>query len=153
MTEKSKGKMKLWKKILLILLAIPFVLAAVIGILYLYADNKPDIHKGYNEKIETGGTLEAKFLQYGSYDTEKYTANADKPIKKYTVYYPKELESTDHTYPMILVVNGTGGKAAKYEPQFELFASWGFYRCRYSGQNHRDGRNYCKNAALYARPE
>ena len=27
---------------------------------------------------------------------------------------------------MILVVNGTGGKATKYEPQFELFASWGF---------------------------
>ena len=126
MTAKSKRKMKLWKKILLILLAIPFVIAAVIGILYLYADNKPDIHKGYNEKIETGGTLEAKYLQFGSFETQKYTDKADKPIKKYTVYYPKELESTDHTYPMILVVNGTGGKATKYEPQFDLFASWGF---------------------------
>ena len=126
MAEKSKGKMKLWKKILLILVAIPFVIAAAISALYLYADNKPDIHKGYNEKIETGGTIEAKYLQYGGYDTEKYTAKAEDPIKKYTVYYPKELESTDHTYPMILVVNGTGGKATKYEPQFELFASWGF---------------------------
>ena len=126
MTAKSKRKMKLWKKILLILLAIPFVIAAVIGILYLYADNKPDIHKGYNEKIETGGMLEAKYLQFGSFETQKYTDKADKPIKKFTVYYPKELESTDHTYPMILVVNGTGGKATKYEPQFELFASWGF---------------------------
>ena len=74
--------MKLWKKILLILLAIPFVIAAVIGILYLYADNKPDIHKGYNEKIETGGTLEAKYLQFGSFETQKYTDKADKPIKK-----------------------------------------------------------------------
>ena len=27
---------------------------------------------------------------------------------------------------MILVVNGTGGKATKYEPEFELYASWGF---------------------------
>ena len=105
--------MKLWKKILLIL-----VIAAVIGILYLYADNKPDIHKGYNEKIETGGMLEAKYLQFGSFETQKYTDKADKPIKKFTVYYPKELESTDHTYPMILVVNGTGGKATKYEPRF-----------------------------------
>ena len=86
MTAKSNGKMKLWKKILLILLAIPFVIAAVIGILYLYADNKPDIHKGYNEKIETGGTLEAKYLQYGSYDTEKHTDKADKPIKKYRLH-------------------------------------------------------------------
>lgn len=27
---------------------------------------------------------------------------------------------------MILVLNGTGGKATKYEAQFELYASWGF---------------------------
>lgn len=85
MTKEKKPK--LWKKILLILAAIPFVLAAVIGVLYLYADNKPDIRKGYNEHIETGGELEAKYLQSGSYETAKFTANEEKPIKKYTVYY------------------------------------------------------------------
>lgn len=122
----KEKKMKLWKKILLILAAIPFVLAAVVGGLYLYADNKPDIRKDYNKQIKTGGELEAKYLQYGGCETAKFTAKAEKPIRKYTVYYPKELENTAHTYPMILVVNGTGGKATKYEPQFELFASWGF---------------------------
>lgn len=47
-------------------------------------------------------------------------------MKKYTVYYPAEMEGAERTYPMILVMNGTGGKATKYEPHFQLFASWGF---------------------------
>ena len=57
---------------------------------------------------------------------KKFTAKAEDPIKKYTVCYPQELECSGKPYPMILMVNGTGGKATKYEPQFELFASWGF---------------------------
>lgn len=119
------------KKVLIIaavvLLGIPLVLAAVLGIMFLYADNKPDIHSGYNEKIETGGVIEAKYLQFGEYETKKFTAKEENPIGKYTVYYPEELENDeDINYPMILIVNGTGGKATKYEPQFELFASWGF---------------------------
>lgn len=119
------------KKVLIVvavvLLGIPFVLASALGIMYLYADNKPDIRNGYNEKIETGGVIEAKYLQFGEYETNKFTAKEEKPIEKYTVYYPKALENNnDVTYPMILIVNGTGGKATKYEPQFKLFASWGF---------------------------
>ena len=124
---KQKKKMKLWKKIVLILIAIPVIFAVVLGGLYLYADNKPDILSGYNEKIKTGGKLEAKYLKSGSFETEKYTASEEGPIKFYTVYYPKAIsQNSDKKYRMILVVNGTGGKATKYEPQFELFASWGF---------------------------
>lgn len=122
----KRPKMKLWKKILIVLLAIPVVLAAVLAVVYLYADNKRDIKPGYNQEIETGGTLEAKYLAGGDFETAKFTAEAEDPIKKYTVYYPAELASTDKEYPMILVLNGTGGKATKYEAQFELFASWGF---------------------------
>ena len=120
-TEKPKKK-KGWKIVLLIL---AMIAVALVG-LYLYADNKKDIRAGYNQKIETGGTLEAKYLSGGALTTKKFTAKAEDPIKKYTVYYPEELETADKTYPMILMVNGTGGKATKYEPQFELFASWGF---------------------------
>lgn len=120
-TEKPKEK-KGWKIVLLIL---AILAVALVGI-YLYADNAPVISKGYNEKIETGGTLEAKYLAGGGLAVKKFTAKAEDPIRKYTVYYPDELETSDKTYPMILMVNGTGGKATKYEPQFELFASWGF---------------------------
>ena len=118
--------MKGWKRVLLILLLIPVVIAAILGGLYLYADNKPDIINGYEKSIQTGGSLEAQYLQHGAYDVKKFTAKAETPISMYTIYYPSELETIMQAYPMILVVNGTGGKATKYEPQFELYASWGF---------------------------
>lgn len=125
MAKDKPGKSRR-KKVLKVVLAIPVVLAAVLVGLYLYADNKPDIRPGYNLEIETGGALEAKYLQPGTYEVKKAIAKAEDPIKKYTIYYPAELESTDKAWPMIIMVNGTGGKATKYEPQFELFATWGF---------------------------
>lgn len=94
--------------------------------MYLWADNAPVIYKGYNGNIETGGEIEEKYLQNGEYDTSEITEKEEKPIKKYTVFYPRELESKDIEYPMVLIVNGTGGKATKYEPAFEQLASWGF---------------------------
>ena len=121
--SKEKPKKKRGWKIVLLILAI---LAVALFGLYLYADNRKDIKEGYNLEIETGGALEAKYLAGGGLSVKKFTDNAEDPIKKYTVYYPEELETSDRTYPMILMVNGTGGKATKYEPQFELFASWGF---------------------------
>ena len=120
-SEKPKKK-KGWKIVLLIL---AIITVALVGI-YLYADNAPVIFKGYNEKIETGGSLEEKYLADGGLTTKKFTAKAEDPIKKYTVYYPEKLESSDQKYPMLIVVNGTGFKATKYEPEFELYASWGF---------------------------
>ena len=120
-TEKPKKK-KGWKIVLLIL---AILIAVPVG-LYLYADNRKDIKKGYNLEIRTGGALEAKYLAGGDLETKKFTAKAEDPIKKYTVYYPAEMELSEKSCPMILMVNGTGGKATKYEPQFKLFASWGF---------------------------
>lgn len=120
-TEKPKKK-KGWKIVLLILAILS---AALVGV-YLYADNRKDINEGYNLEIETGGTLEAKYLAGGGLSVKKFTAKAEDPIKKYTVYYPEKLESSDQKYPMLIVVNGTGFKATKYEPEFELYASWGF---------------------------
>lgn len=122
----KRPKMKLWKKIVIVLLAIPIALASAIAVLYLYMDNAPVLHKGYNEKIETGGEIENKYLQNGMHETSRTTAKAEDPIKKYTIYYPSELETSDRQYPMILVVNGTGFKATKYEPMLEQMASWGF---------------------------
>ena len=122
----NKRKRKSWKKAVVILCSIPMVLVVLLAGLYLYADNKPDIHKGYNSKIETGGEVESHYLQSGTFETKTITAPAEKPIGKYTIYYPSQLKSSAQTYPMVLVVNGAGGKATKYVPQFELCASGGF---------------------------
>lgn len=118
--------MKTLFKILKVIFIIILILAAFVVIWYLWADNASVIHKGYNEEIETGGEIEKKYLQNGTYETSKETVKAEDSIKRYTIYYPSELETTDKQYPMILVVNGTGFKATKYEPEFEQLTSWGF---------------------------
>ncbi len=117
-----KSLLKFLKVVLIIIL----ILVAIITVLYLWADNAPVLHKGYNKEIKTGGDIEYKYLQNGKYETSKTTIKEEKPIKKYTIYYPTELKSDDKKYPMILIINGTGGKATKYEPLLEQLSSWGF---------------------------
>lgn len=75
-----KQKMKGWKKAVIILCGIPIVLFVLLAGLYLYADNKPDIHKDYNSKIETGGEIESHYLQSGTFETDKTTAPAENPL-------------------------------------------------------------------------
>lgn len=113
-------------KILKILVIVIIVIAALLGIIYYFWDNAPSVTKKFRDKIETGGEIEAKYLQDGSYEVEKTTAKAEKPINKYTIYYPEELENSSKKYPMVLVINGTGGKATKHEPLLKQLASWGF---------------------------
>ena len=47
-------------------------------------------------------------------------------FEKYEIYYPKELETEDKVYPVIVVCNGTGWKASKSKSVYEHYASWGF---------------------------
>lgn len=121
--------MKLFKvlfKILKWILIVILVLALILVVIYFYADNKKILFKGFAEKIETGGELEKKYIQNGKYEISLKKVKADKPIKKYTIYYPTEMETENKKYPMVLLVNGTGGKASKYEPLLEQLATWGF---------------------------
>lgn len=121
--------MKLFKilfKILKWILIVILVLALILVVIYFYADNKKILFKGFAEKIETGGELEKKYIQNGKYEISVKKVKADKPIKKYTIYYPTEMETENKKYPMVLLVNGTGGKASKYEPLLEQLATWGF---------------------------
>ena len=69
------------KKMLKIIGIIVLVLAFGLVGLYLYADNKPYINNGYQESIETGGDIEAKYLHSGENQTKKTTAKAEDPIK------------------------------------------------------------------------
>lgn len=74
--------MKTLLKILKVIFIIILVLVVLIVVWYFWADNAPVIHKGYNEKIETGGEIEKKYLQNGTYETSKETVKAEDPIKK-----------------------------------------------------------------------
>ena len=117
-----KGFLKVLKWFVIVIV----VLAVILIALYLYADNKPLLGKNFRDDIKTGGDLEKKYLADGTYKVKKATVDAEKPIKKYTIYYPEELENSSKKYPMILVVNQTGGKATKIESMLEQLATWGF---------------------------
>ena len=128
MKQHNRPKKKIWKKIVIGIIATPIVIVAVVAAAFLYEDSdlKKDVKEGYQQSIETGGVLEEKYLNGEEYETAKVTFAEDDPIKKVTVYYPKEMETSSDKYPMILVMNGTGGKASKCEAMLEMYASWGF---------------------------
>lgn len=118
--------MKFLIKILKISVIGFLVLGLVLTALYFYADNKQDIGADFRAQIETGSELEAHYLKKGRFDVEKVVFEAEKPIEKYSIFYPSDLAKSQKNYPVIFVVNGTGGKATKYEALFEHYASWGF---------------------------
>lgn len=47
------------------------------------------------------------------------------PVSLYEIWCPTEMETTDKTYPLVVMVNGTGVVASKYKPMFDHLASWG----------------------------
>ncbi|WP_291630537.1 alpha/beta hydrolase [Clostridium sp.] len=114
------------KKIIKLILIILLTIILALFLLYLYKDNAPVLFNGYNKKIETGGEIEYQYLQNGKYETAHLTVKTEKPMKKYTIYYPTELESNDKKYQVVFIVNGTGFKATMYKPLYEHLASWGF---------------------------
>lgn len=103
-----------------------FCIVVLLVILLVCLSKMTAITKDYNKKIETGGDVEAKYLGDGAYEVSYYEEAAAQVFEKYEIYYPKELETEDKVYPVIVVCNGTGWKASKSKPIYERYASWGF---------------------------
>ena len=80
----------------------------------------------YQLTTKTGGELEANYLKNGEYQTSYNEISSLQGFGKYIISYPKELESSNRIYPVVVFVNGTGVKASKYRRLFEHMASWGF---------------------------
>ena len=123
--------MKKVMKIVLILLAV-ILLLGIAAFYYIKSmlpngDGNNDIVEGYYTSFQSDASLEMKYSQLGFYETT-YTefASANESIGKIRVWYPKDLESGDKIWPMIMVVNASGTPAASYEPFFQRLGSWGF---------------------------
>lgn len=101
-------------------------IALLIVILLVCLSKMSALKKDYINKIETGGEIEAKYLCDGTYEVSYYEEAAAQAFEKYEIYYPKELETEDKAFPVIVVCNGTGWKASKSKPIYEHYASWGF---------------------------
>lgn len=119
--------MKTTLKILGAIVLVVILLLAGIGLfLYYVIYYAPMVPKDYVVKTETGGEIEARYLAMGEFEVAYWEEKAEcKAIKKYEVWYPKELLTEHNTYPVVVVVNGTGVFASKAKPLFEHLASWG----------------------------
>lgn len=106
-----------------------FFLIIVIGIVVLFAiiSNMQSAPKEYWKKINSNSDIENKYDKLGKYEVEKKEYDApqdsrDKNDNHFVVWSPKE----KGTYPLIVMVNGTGVPCNKYEEVFKHFASWGY---------------------------
>lgn len=114
--------LKILKWVGIVILAIVLLLAILLFIL----SKKPFVPGNYTKTVETGGELEAKYLAMGQYEVKHTEADAPEDWGKFVTYYPAEMETESKTYPVVVMVNGTGVYASKYPALFKHLASWGF---------------------------
>ncbi|MDE6260432.1 MAG: hypothetical protein K2M42_06160 [Oscillospiraceae bacterium] len=114
------------KKVLKMIGAVLLIaIIAVIGVL-VYVGNRPAALTDYQQSVETGGEIEAKYMSNGEFEVSVYEEQALQVFKKYVIYYPAELETSDKQYPVIVICNGSGTPISKYPAVPEHYASWGF---------------------------
>lgn len=115
------------KNILKIIGVLFLVIIIGIVILLIIFSNMQSAPKEYWKKIHSGSDIEKKYNQLGKYEVEQKEYEApkddrDKNDNHFVVWYPKE----KGTYPLVVMVNGTGVPCNKYEAVFKHFASWGY---------------------------
>lgn len=114
------------KKVLKVIGIVLLVIVGLIVLLFIKAALTQMAPADYTETVKTGGDIESTYLRNGSHSVSYFEQKVNEDFEKYEVWYPEDMKSTDGTYPLIVVLNGTGVKASKYKAQFKHFASWGF---------------------------
>ena len=114
------GKMKRMLKII----GISVLSLLAVGFNFLW--NRHAAPTDYQTKTQTGGVIEAKYMADGSHKTSKREDVVLLNFGKFIVYYPKELETNDRKYPVIVICNGSGTPLSKFSTVAKHYASWGF---------------------------
>ncbi len=116
-----------------ILSAVAVIVAAVIVLIVILTikngidSKKPQLTDDYYTSFKSDSPLEKKYSGLGDYEVANADFDAgDKKIAKYRIWYPKELESAEQEYPLIVITNASNVAALNYEPYFKRLASWGF---------------------------
>lgn len=104
------------------------LLTVIIGIIVLlrYLGSRPAAPADYQQSIETDGEIEARYMANGSFEVSVYEEPVLQVFKKYVIYYPAELKTSDKQYPVIVICNGSGTPISKYPAVPKHYASWGF---------------------------
>lgn len=117
--------MKFIKFILIVVCIIAVGLVSLVGC-FSWLERRPMVPLDYVDTVKTGGDIEAKYIKKGSFEIAYFEEKTNDSLKKYEIYYPKELETTEKKYPVVVFTNGTGVAGSKYVALFEHLASWGF---------------------------
>lgn len=105
-----------------------FLLVVIIGIAVLlkYLGSRPATPNNYQQSVETGGEIEAKYMANGSCEVSVREDAVLQEFGKFVVYYPSALEENGGKYPVIVLCNGSGTPVSKYPAVAKHYASWGF---------------------------
>lgn len=114
------------KKVLKVIGIIILIIVIVIAVILVVLTHKPAAPANYQEKAETGGTIEKKYMQSGSYEVMTHEEAVLQEFEKFEVFYPKELETSSEKWPVIVLCNGSGTPLSKYPAVAGHYASWGF---------------------------
>lgn len=111
-----------------------------------WADQQPAVKDGYYTSVNTTMPLERKYTELGSYDVEsKECESGESAYSIYKIWYPKETENANISYPAVVMSNGTGVPYTKYEPIFHHLASWGFIVIGNDDASARNGVSLSKS--------
>ncbi len=84
-------------------------------------------NKNYWKYAAPAGEIEKKYTAMGELEVSYKEFDAKTAAYgKYEIWYPTEMKDTDEKYPLVIMANGTGVRASKYQEVFKHLASWGF---------------------------
>lgn len=100
---------------------------ATIALLAVSCSKTDVVGEGYQGQYTYTSPLEKKYATDGSYTVAHETHDATEPrVGKHQVWYPAELTSSNHRWPVVVLANGSNANASRYEAIFRHMASWGF---------------------------
>lgn len=114
------------KKVLKIISITLLIIVIIIIIILKIIASIPVVPKNYQSKVQTGGEIEKKYMANGSYEVSTLENAVLQEFGKFIIYYPKELETENIKYPVIVLCNGSGTPISKYFIVAKHLASWGF---------------------------
>lgn len=129
--------MKILGKILFVIL---IIIIFIVGIVFAFLGYLKYRNEHYWKYATPAGEIEKKYTAHGSYNVSYIEFEADNAAYvKYEAWYPSDMEEINHTYPLVVMANGTGVKASQYKEVFQHLASWGFIVVGNEDENCRTG--------------